>query len=156
MNKICCDSTRVSNELGAGRPDQARSAMLFRLKDSDTISGPAFSDGCAMTKPFASMAPLLLVSIVLDSIQGVLSGVARGCGWQHIFVVVNLATFYFVGMTVASLLAFKLKLYVKGLWIGLICGLSCQAATLLMISICKKWTTLQLSVNREYEDPILP
>ncbi|PON88947.1 Multi antimicrobial extrusion protein [Trema orientale] len=156
-------STRVSNELGAGRPDHAKSAMAVALKLSillamiiilalglgHNIWVGFFSDSSVIIESFASMTPLLAISIILDSIQGVLSGVARGCGWQHIVVVVNLATFYFVGMTVASLLAFKLKLYVKGLWIGLICGLSCQAATLMLITICINWTKLQLSVNRE-------
>jgi MATE family multidrug resistance protein len=40
-------------------------------------------------------------------------GVARGCGWQHLAMYVNLATFYFIGVTIACLLGFKLKLYAK-------------------------------------------
>ncbi|PON88946.1 Multi antimicrobial extrusion protein [Trema orientale] len=143
MNKICCDGTRVSNELGAGRPDQARSAMVLvahklsvvlsmivvsALGFGHNIWAGFLSDSCAISKSFASMAPLLLVSIVLDSIQGVLSGwelssfdarLARGCGWQRIVVFVTLATFYVIGMTVASLLAFKLKLYFKSGFIKL-------------------------------------
>ncbi|PON40074.1 Multi antimicrobial extrusion protein [Parasponia andersonii] len=162
-------STRVSNELGAGRPDQARSAMLVTLKlcgllaiiivlalgFGHNIWAGCFSDSSTIIKSFASMTPLLVISIILDSFQGVLSGVARGCGWQHIAVYVNLAAFYFVGMTVASLLAFTFNLHVKGLWIGLICGLSCQGGTLLFITLRTKWTKLQLSENREKEDPIL-
>lgn len=42
-----------------------------------------------------------------------MSGVARGCGWQNKAVVVNLATFYFIGMSIAVLLAFKLNLQAK-------------------------------------------
>lgn len=41
------------------------------------------------------------------------AGVARGCGWQHLAVYINLAMFYFIGMPIAMLLGFKLKLYAK-------------------------------------------
>lgn len=38
---------------------------------------------------------------------------ARGCGWQHIAVYVNLATFYGIGMPIAVLLGFKFNLHAK-------------------------------------------
>lgn len=41
------------------------------------------------------------------------SGVARGCGWQHLAVYVNLATFFCIGVLIAVLLGFELKLHVK-------------------------------------------
>ncbi|XP_015868122.3 protein DETOXIFICATION 19 [Ziziphus jujuba] len=162
-------STRVSNELGAGNPEQAKKAMAVTLKLSlllalamvlalafgHNIWAGFFSDSSAIITEFASMTPLLSISIITDSIQGVLSGVARGCGWQQIVVYVNLVTFYVVGMTIAVLLGFKLNLYVKGLWIGLICGLSCQTATLLVITLRTKWTKLNLSENGDKENPLL-
>lgn len=43
----------------------------------------------------------------------VFTGVARGCGWQHLVVFVNLGTFYLIGMPVAALLAFKFELHAK-------------------------------------------
>lgn len=46
-------------------------------------------------------------------IEFVILGVARGCGWQQLAMYVNLATFYFIGVTIACLLGFKLKLYAK-------------------------------------------
>ncbi|KAL8141321.1 hypothetical protein V2J09_007342 [Rumex salicifolius] len=59
----------------------------------------------------------------------------------------NLATFYFIGTPIAVLVAFKFKLYAKGLWIGLICGLSCQLATLFLIATLRKWKKMELSLN---------
>ncbi|KAI6687284.1 hypothetical protein NL676_024112 [Syzygium grande] len=112
-----------------------------------------FSDSSSIITEFGSMTPLLAISITLDSVQGVLSGVARGCGWQHLAVYVNLATFFCIGVPIAVLLGFELKLHVKGLWIGLICGLSSQAATLLVITLRTKWTRLDLSVDMDNEDP---
>ncbi|CAA2966619.1 Hypothetical predicted protein [Olea europaea subsp. europaea] len=32
------------------------------------------------------------------------TGVARGYGWQHLAVCINLVTFYLVGMTIAAIL----------------------------------------------------
>ncbi|KAG8637150.1 hypothetical protein MANES_15G088100v8 [Manihot esculenta] len=163
-------STRVSNELGAGNPGRAKGAMAVTLKLSvflalivvlalafgHNIWAAMFSDSHAIVEDFASMATLLAISITVDSIQGVLSGVARGCGWQHLAVYANLATFYIIGMPIACLLGFKLKLYVKGLWIGLICGLSCQAATLSLITIRAKWTRVaDLSISRDEENPLV-
>ncbi|KAH0986633.1 hypothetical protein GBA52_013810 [Prunus armeniaca] len=154
-------STRVSNELGAGNPDNAKKAMAVTLKLSvllgllvvlalafgHNIWAGFFSDSSAIIKLFASMTPFLAISIMADSVQGVLSGVARGCGFQHLAMYVNLGAFYLVGMTVACVVGFKLKLYAKGLWIGLICGLCCQAALLLLVTLRTKWTQLDVPHN---------
>ena len=41
------------------------------------------------------------------------AGVARGCGWQHLAVYVNLATFYLIGLPISCLLGFKTDLQYK-------------------------------------------
>lgn len=152
-------STRVSNELGAGKVSQAKHAMRVTIRLSlllatlfvlalglgHNIWVGFFSDNASIIKAFASMTPLLCTSIFLDSIQGILSGVCRGCGWQHLAVFVNLATFYVFGMPIAYLTAFKCHLYVKGLWIGLICGLVVQAGVLLLTTLLHKWEPLEFS-----------
>ncbi|KAK7830808.1 protein detoxification 19, partial [Quercus suber] len=162
-------STRVSNELGAGNPIQAKSAMAVAIKLSvllavtvvlalgfgHNIWAGFFSNSNEIIQEFSSMTPLLAISIISDSVQGVLSGVARGCGWQHLVVYVNLATFYCIGVPIAGLLGFTLKLQAKGLWIGLICGLSCQALTLLLVTLRRTWTKLDLSNNNTNEYPVL-
>ncbi|GMP65976.1 hypothetical protein CsSME_00026535 [Camellia sinensis var. sinensis] len=162
-------STRVSNELGAGNPDRAKLAMGVTLKLSiflaltvvlaltfgHNIWAGFFSDSSTIIQKFASLTPFLVVSIIFDSFQGVLSGVARGCGWQHLAVYINLGTFYCIGMPIAILLAFKFKLYAQGLWLGLICGLSCQAGTLLLLTKFSKWAKMELSENSHEESPVL-
>nr|POF24117.1 protein detoxification 38 [Quercus suber] len=40
-------------------------------------------------------------------------GVAKGCGWQHLAVYVNLATFYIIGVPIACILGFKTNLKAK-------------------------------------------
>ncbi|XP_021896717.1 protein DETOXIFICATION 18-like isoform X2 [Carica papaya] len=156
-------STRVANELGAGNPDKAKRAMSLTLKFSIFLAciviilldaghktwAGFFSKSPMIIEGFAMMTPYLSAAIVFDSIQGVLAGVARGCGWQHLAVYVNLAMFFFLGLPIAALLAFKTSLHIKGLWIGLICGLGCQTTTLLLITFCRNWRKLNLRVDRE-------
>ncbi|KAK7401812.1 hypothetical protein VNO78_13598 [Psophocarpus tetragonolobus] len=156
-------STRVSNELGSGHPDRAKHAMGVSVKLSFLLGllfvvalvfGHnfwilMFTDSPKIKEEFASVAPFLAVSILLDSIQGVLSGVIRGCGWQHLAAYVNLATYYLIGLPLAGLFGFKFNLQVKGLWIGLICGLICQTGTFLVFIRRSKWTKLDLSLDRE-------
>ncbi|KAL5101080.1 hypothetical protein RYX36_005407 [Vicia faba] len=161
--------TRVSNELGAGRPERAKHAMRVSLKLSlllglgfvlllvfgHDIWIQLFSNSPVIKEEFASITPLLAISILLDSVQGVLSGVARGSGWQHLAVYVNLATFYLIGLPISCLLGFKTNLQYKGLWIGLICGLVCQTGTLLVLTWRVKWTKLNLSVDKVKDQPLI-
>uniref|UniRef100_A0A0R0HFP2 Polysaccharide biosynthesis protein C-terminal domain-containing protein n=1 Tax=Glycine max TaxID=3847 RepID=A0A0R0HFP2_SOYBN len=80
-----------------------------------------------LVEEFASVTPLLAISIVLDAVEGVIQGVARGCGWQHS----------------------------TGLWIGLICGQLCQVGTLFLFLRRAKWTKLNLSGVKDKEHPLV-
>ncbi|XP_058194557.1 protein DETOXIFICATION 12-like isoform X5 [Rhododendron vialii] len=129
-------STRVSNELGAGNAQGARVAVLVvmflavmettivsaTLFATRRIFGYTFSNEKEVVDYVTSMAPLVCLSVIMDSLQGVLSGVARGCGWQHIGAYVNLGAFYLVGIPMAATLAFWVQLRGKGLWIGIQAG----------------------------------
>lgn len=162
-------STRVSNELGAGNPGRAKHAMTVSLKLSIALAlvvvlalgfghdiwAGFFSDSSVVIEKYASLTPLLVISIILDSFQGILSGVTRGCGWQHFAVCINLAMFYLIGMPIAAILGFVLKLYAKGLWMGLICGLFCQAGSLLLLTVFSKWTRIELNESINKENPVV-
>uniref|UniRef100_A0A7N0T1Y9 Protein DETOXIFICATION n=1 Tax=Kalanchoe fedtschenkoi TaxID=63787 RepID=A0A7N0T1Y9_KALFE len=161
--------TRVSNELGGGDQKRAKRAMGVSLQLSVSLAvvvviGLAgghnvwagfFSDEADIISAFASMTPLLTVSILLDSIQGVISGVARGCGWQQMAVGINLAAFYLIGVPTACVLGYALKLQVKGLWIGLITGLACQTGALLLLTKYAKWGLVELLRSDIVEQPLL-
>ena len=81
-------STRVSNELGAGNPQVARVvvfAVLFLaiietsivstiLLVSRRVFGYTFSNEKEVVDYVTTMAPLVSLSVILDSIQGVLAG----------------------------------------------------------------------------------
>ncbi|KAL5761143.1 hypothetical protein ACOSP7_019646 [Xanthoceras sorbifolium] len=137
-------STRVSNELGAGNPNMARVAvyavMLLAVTETIIVSsilfatrhvfGYMFSNEKEVVDYVTSMAPLVCLSIILDSLQGVLSSAARGCGRQHIGVFVNLGAFYLCGIPIAASLGLWLKLRGMGLWIGVQAGAFTQTLLL--------------------------
>lgn len=146
-------STRVSNELGAGHPDTARLAVCVVLVMAVTegilvgsvlilirnIWGYAYSNEIEVVKYVASMLPILAASNFLDGLQCVLSGIARGCGWQMIGAFVNLGSYYLVGIPFAILLAFVLHIGGRGLWLGMICALIVQASSLGIITVRTNW-----------------
>ncbi|GLJ11092.1 hypothetical protein SUGI_0142700 [Cryptomeria japonica] len=146
-------STRVSNELGAGHSHAARLAvyvvffmtimealmvgcLLFSIRN---VWGYAYSNEKEVIDYVASMIPLLAASSILDAIQGTLSGIARGCGWQKIGAYCNLGAYYLVGIPIAVLLAFVLHIGGRGLWLGIICGLCVQAVLLFLVTSCTDW-----------------
>ncbi|CAL8151127.1 unnamed protein product [Prunus armeniaca] len=145
-------SARVSNELGAGNPEKAKRAMTVALKLSGFVAfvlglalaighnfwAGLFSGNPETVKEFASMTPFVAVSVILEPLQGVVLGVVTGCGWQKLACYVNLAT-YLVGVAIFGLLGFKTKLNAKGLWIGLICGITCQTSIILLNVLLKNW-----------------
>uniref|UniRef100_A0A0E0LBV7 Protein DETOXIFICATION n=1 Tax=Oryza punctata TaxID=4537 RepID=A0A0E0LBV7_ORYPU len=135
-------STRVSNELGAGRPHAARLAVrvavFMAISEGLVIGlvlvcvrniwGHVYSNEEEVIKYVAKMLLVISVSNFFDGIQCVLSGVARGCGWQTIGACVNLGAYYIVGIPSAYLVAFILHVGGMGLWLGITCGILVQVA----------------------------
>ncbi|KAF8040336.1 hypothetical protein BT93_B2539 [Corymbia citriodora subsp. variegata] len=149
-------STRVSNELGAGNAQAARVAvyavMLIAITETSFVStilfatrkvfGYTFSNEKEVVDYVTKMAPLVCLSVIIDSFQGVLSGVARGCGWQHVGAYVNLGAFYLCGIPVAATLAFWVGLRGVGLWIGIQAGAIVQTSLLAIVTFCTNWEKL--------------
>ncbi|AQK91995.1 Putative MATE efflux family protein, partial [Zea mays] len=146
-------STRVANELGGGNPEGARSSVraimciavmeavmvTVILLASQHILGYAYSSDKDVVAYVNAMVPFVCVSVAADSLQGVLSGVARGCGWQHLGAYVNLGSFYLVGIPTALFLGFVLKMEAKGLWMGISCGSIVQFLLLAVITFFSNW-----------------
>ncbi|GJM99851.1 hypothetical protein PR202_ga16989 [Eleusine coracana subsp. coracana] len=158
------ETTRVSNELGAGRPQAARLAVrvvVFLAVSEGLVMGlilvcvryiwgHAYSDVEEVVTYTARMMLVIAVSNFFDGIQCVFSGVARGCGWQKIGASINLGAYYVVGIPSAYLIAFVLHVSVvladvvhcideQGLWFGIICGLIVQLLLLMIITLCTNW-----------------
>ncbi|KAL4612429.1 hypothetical protein ACB092_08G197800 [Castanea dentata] len=146
-------STRVSNELGAGSPYGARLALrvmiIVALSEGTIIAittilvrnvwGKLYSKEEEVIRYVAKMMLLLALSDFLDGFQCVLSGAARGCGWQNLCSFINLGAYYLVGIPSAVLFAFVFHFGGKGLWMGIICGLSVQVVALVIVNLRADW-----------------
>ncbi|CAK7344213.1 unnamed protein product [Dovyalis caffra] len=163
-------STRVSNELGAGNPKAARVAvqvvLIISIGEAVTVSiilffcrhffGYAFSNEEEVVDYVAELAPLLCLSLILDGLQAMFSGIARGCGWQHIGAYINLGAYYLVATPLAVLLCFVLHLRSKGLWMGLLTGSTVQAASFAVITALTNWQQQATNAReRIFEAPFL-
>ncbi|KAJ8433810.1 hypothetical protein Cgig2_025973 [Carnegiea gigantea] len=127
---------RVANELGAGNGKAAKFATTVAVTTS-TIIGlffcvviMIFHDKFAYL--FSSSAPvlaevdklswLLAVTILLNSVQPVLSGVAVGSGWQTSVAYINIACYYIVGLPLGIVMGWIFNTGVTGIWAGMIFG----------------------------------
>ncbi|XP_028785491.1 protein DETOXIFICATION 14-like [Neltuma alba] len=148
-------STRVANEVGAGNVEAAKGAVrvwiILGVAEGCIVSGTllgcrhflgyAFNSDHDVVHYVGSIAPLLCLSVFLDSLQAVISGVARGSGWQHVGAYVNIGAFYVVGVPVGTSLAFLAHWKSKGLWIGLLSGSLLQSFLLSLITALTNWSS---------------
>ncbi|CAL0321840.1 unnamed protein product [Lupinus luteus] len=151
-------SVRVSNELGARNPRSASFSVVVVTVMSFIISVIAaivvlalrdvisyvFTEGEEVAAAVSDLCPLLALSLVLNGIQPVLSGVAVGCGWQSFVAYVNVGCYYGVGIPLGAVLGFYFKFGAKGIWLGMIGGTTMQ--TLILI-----WVTFRTDWNKEVE-----
>ncbi|OVA18626.1 Multi antimicrobial extrusion protein [Macleaya cordata] len=146
-------SVRVSNELGAGNPRAAKFAVMVVSVTSMAIGVVAmtlvlttrdyfpflFTNSIEVVNEVRKLASLLAVTVVINSLQPVLSGVAVGAGWQALIAYINIACYYIVGLPTGILLGFKFNLGVEGIWGGMIGGIVLQTLILVGIVSFTNW-----------------
>nr|CAB3499086.1 unnamed protein product [Digitaria exilis] len=150
---------RVSNELGAGNPKSAAFSVVVVTVLSFILSVLAsvvillcrdyisyiFTEGEDVSQAVSQLTPLLALTLILNGIQPVLSGVAVGCGWQAFVAYVNVGCYYIVGVPLGCLLGFYFDLGAAGIWSGMIGGTLMQ--TLILV-----WVTFRTNWNKEVEE----
>ncbi|EMS53434.1 Protein TRANSPARENT TESTA 12 [Triticum urartu] len=117
---------------------------LASLSVCMTISGWVFMISVGFNAA-ARLTPLLALTLILNGIQPVLSGVAVGCGWQAFVAYVNVGCYYVVGIPLGCLLGFYFDLGAAGIWSGMIGGTFMQTVILV-------WVTVRTDWNKEDED----
>ncbi|XP_078178167.1 MATE efflux family protein isoform X2 [Carex rostrata] len=119
-------SVRIGNELGASHPRVARFAVIVVVTTSIIISviisalvlilktplSKLYTTSTVVIAAVANLTPLLSISIFLNGIQPILSGVAIGSGWQAIVAYVNVGAYYVIGLPIGCVLGFKTTLSV--------------------------------------------
>ncbi|KAL5794078.1 hypothetical protein ACOSP7_002672 [Xanthoceras sorbifolium] len=152
-------SVRVSNELGAGNPKSALFSVIAVTIVSFIVSviaaiivlalhnviSYAFTEGDDVAAAVSDLCPLLALTLILNGIQPVLSGVAVGCGWQTFVAYVNVGCYYAVGVPLGALLGFYFNFGAKGIWSGMIGGTVMQTIILL-------WATFRTDWNKEVQE----
>lgn len=137
-------SVRVSNELGRGNAKATKFSIKVILYTSLGIGvvffilclvlgrqiAYIFTTSEEVVDAVSDLSVLLAFSILLNSIQPVLSGVAIGSGQQSMVAIVNLGSYYVIGIPVGVLLGYVADLQVKGLWIGMLSGVLVQTLIL--------------------------
>ncbi|XP_014516880.1 protein DETOXIFICATION 40 [Vigna radiata var. radiata] len=155
-------SVRVSNELGAGHPKSAAFSVIVVNMISFIISvieavlvlalrrvlSYAFTDGETVANAVSDLCPYLAVTLILNGIQPVLSGVAVGCGWQATVAYVNVGCYYLIGVPLGCILGFNFGLGVQGIWSGMIGGTMLQTLILLWITLRTDWDK-EVSTTKE-------
>eukprot|EP01135_Chromosphaera_perkinsii_P005260 Nk52_evm10s328 gene=Nk52_evmTU10s328 len=79
--------------------------------------------------------PVVCGFLLFDGIQGVASGVLRGCGRQKTGALLNTICYYFVGIPLGLFFAFTLEWNLAGIWSGMFVGLlvvSSSSSTLVL------------------------
>ncbi|XVE95122.1 hypothetical protein REPUB_Repub02eG0069300 [Reevesia pubescens] len=152
-------STRVGNELGANRPGKARISMIVSLLCAIAIGLSAMLFTTLMRhqwgKFFTNDAEILELTAVALPIAGLCElgncpqttgcGVLRGSARPTIGANINLGSFYLVGMPVAILMGFVIKLGFAGLWLGL---LAAQASCVIFMLLVLCRTDWMVQVQR--------
>ncbi|CAI0385058.1 unnamed protein product [Linum tenue] len=119
-----------------------------------------FTENLEVVHAVSDLSPLLACSILLNSIQPVLSGVALGAGWQSIVAYVNIACYYLVGIPVGVVLGYVFGMQVKGVWIGMLFGTFIQTIILVVITYRTDWdkqvVLARNRVNRWYKPAAEP
>ncbi|KAA6421094.1 MAG: hypothetical protein FRX49_09004 [Trebouxia sp. A1-2] len=134
-------STRVSNELGAGRPHLASHACSVSLCLDVVCTlglgaliflfrhqwGLLFSNDAQLSHLIAEILVILSGYVIVDGLSVVLGGVVKGVGKQAVATPFVFFSYYAVGLPLAALFGFQLKGGVKGLCLGMLLGTAVHA-----------------------------
>jgi len=85
--------------------------------------------------------------VILDGMNSVLSGVLKAAGRQTFGVIVNFFAFYFVGLPMAYLLAFKFDLDTSGLMMGMTVGSTVQVLLFLVYVCLINWKSVMNNLS---------
>ncbi|GMH20745.1 hypothetical protein Nepgr_022587 [Nepenthes gracilis] len=146
-------SVRVSNELGAAHPRTAKFSVVGAVANSCLVGllmsliiivfhrqyPYLFSSSAQVIDLVYDLTPLLALTIVIDTIQPVLSGVAVGAGWQAFVAYVNVGCYYIFGIPLGLVLSYKIGLGVKGIWYGMLSGTVTQTLVLFWMVYRTNW-----------------
>nr|KJB14540.1 hypothetical protein B456_002G130000 [Gossypium raimondii] len=155
-------SVRVSNELGRGNAWLAKLSVIVVSITSVSIGIVCmivvfatrgyfpylFTTSDAVAEETTKLAILLGITVLLNSLQPVLSGVAVGGGWQSLVAYINIGCYYIVGLPAGCLLGFTFGFGVMGIWSGMIGGIVLQTLSLIVVISLTNWNKETVEAER--------
>ncbi|CAL5185619.1 unnamed protein product [Lathyrus oleraceus] len=144
---------RVANEFGRGSSRDAKFSIVMTVLTSFVIGfiffliflflkekiAYVFTPDPDVVNAVGDLSFLLALSILLNSIQPVLSGVSVGAGWQSIVAYVNIGCYYIIGIPVGVVIGIVFNYKIKGIWIGMLFGTFVQTIVLIIITCKTDW-----------------
>ncbi|CAA3031900.1 DETOXIFICATION 21-like [Olea europaea subsp. europaea] len=124
---LAAASVRVANELGSGNSKAAKFSIIVIVLTSLVIGlvlfvfflsfrgrlAYIFTKSQDVANAVTHLSPLLTFSILLNSVQPVLSGVAIGAGQQSMIAYVNIGSYYIIGIPIGVVLGYVIKQQVE-------------------------------------------
>ncbi|KAK4479191.1 hypothetical protein RD792_014702, partial [Penstemon davidsonii] len=152
-NRMFVYSVRVSNELGRGDAKAVKFSIKVLISTSVVIGlifwtlclvfgseiGYLFSNEDEVALAVSDLSILLSFTILLNSVYPIFSGAAIGAGLQTTVAIVIIVCFYLIGLPVGIVLGYVFHLQVKGLWIGMICGVITETIALSYMMYRTNW-----------------
>ncbi|XP_061987923.1 protein DETOXIFICATION 48 [Rosa rugosa] len=146
-------STRIGNELGANRPAKARISMIVSLACAFALGllamlfttlmrhqwGRFFTNDAEILELTAIALPIAGLCELGNCPQTTGCGVLRGSARPTVGANINLGSFYLVGMPVAMLMGFVVKMGFAGLWLGLLAAQGSCALLMLYVMCTTDW-----------------
>ncbi|KAK4404655.1 Retrovirus-related Pol polyprotein from transposon TNT 1-94 [Sesamum angolense] len=137
-------TVRVANELGKGDAKATKFSIKVLISTSVMIGllfcilclvfgnklGYFFTNEEEVAQTVSDLSLLLAFAVLLTSIYPVLSGVAVGEGLRTKAAIINLVCFYVIGLPIGAVLGYVFQLQVKGIWLGMICGVVTETLAL--------------------------
>ncbi|CAM8992153.1 unnamed protein product [Rhodiola kirilowii] len=144
---------RVGNELGRGDAKAVKFSIKIILSTGGSIGilffilalvfghkiSNLFTSSEEIAKAMSSLSVFMAFSILLNSFQPILLGVAVGAGRQTMAAYVNIFSYYAIGLPLGAMLAYLAGLGIKGMWTGMICGVAVQTLVLGYITWRTDW-----------------
>ncbi|CAE6457664.1 unnamed protein product [Rhizoctonia solani] len=142
-------SIRVGNALGSGQARKAKLAAETAIGMSVVIAmlisviymafrkkwGYMFNDDQEVVNLVAHVLPFLALSQLFDCGTNIMDGILRARGKLAFGAIVNILSYYVLGIPVGIGLAFWANFGLAGLWMGLSAAMFCSA-TISIVAVC--------------------
>ncbi|KAJ8770608.1 hypothetical protein K2173_021255 [Erythroxylum novogranatense] len=146
-------SIRVGNELGANQPSKAKTSSITALCCAFFMSvmallfmtimkypwGKIFTDDMGILSLTAAAMPIVGLCEIGNFPQTTGCGVLRGSARPTLGANVNLGSFYCVGLPMALLMGFVVRLGFLGLWLGLLAAQFVCATIMVVVLLRTDW-----------------